>query len=235
MAESETLAGLKGARMLTGSPEAATGVITLVLADGHPVTLDGLEQLFRTDGFSVLARCTDGEEAVRAVRKHRPDVLVLDLRLARKDGLSVVRDLKRDDLPTRIVLLSGAPEEDQVSEAIRLGVRGVVLKEMPSHLLVQCIRKVHAGEQWVEKRSVGRLLEKLLRREVASRQLAMDLTSRELEIVRLVAAGLRNKEIAHRLFVKEGTVKIHLHNIYRKLSLGSRMALTLYAQKKGFI
>ena len=221
--------------MLTGAAHATSQPITLVLADGHPVTLDGLEQLFKGDGFTVLARCTDGEEAVRAVRKHHPDILVLDLRLSRKDGLSVVRELKRENLSTRIVLLSSAPEEDHVSEAIRLGVRGVVLKEMPSHLLVQCIRKVHAGEQWVEKRSVGRLLEKLLRREVASRQLALDLTSRELEIVRLVAAGLRNKEIALRLFVQEGTVKIHLHNIYRKLNLTSRMSLILYAQKKGFI
>jgi len=209
--------------------------IRLILADAHPVTLDGLEQLFRTEEFTVLARCTDGEETVRMVRAHRPDILVLDFRLARKDGLAVIRELKRDNLPTRVVLLSSALDEDQIGEAIRLGVRGVVLKEMPSSLLLQCIHKVHSGEPWVEKRSVGRLLEKLLRREIASRQLALDLTSRELEIVRLVSTGLRNKEIANRLFVREGTVKIHLHNIYRKLNLNSRMALTLYAQKRGFV
>jgi DNA-binding NarL/FixJ family response regulator len=215
-------------------PAPAAG-IELVLADSHPVMLDGLERLCRSEGFSVVARCTDGEEALRAVRKHRPAILLLDLNLARRDGLAVLRELRHDNLPTRVVLLSSEPEDEQISEAIRLGVRGVVLKEMPSHLLVQCIRKVHGGEQWFEKRSVGRLLEKLLRREVASRQLALDLTSRELEIVRLVSAGLRNREIAHRLFVKEGTVKIHLHNIYRKLNLNGRMALTLYAQKKKFI
>jgi len=209
--------------------------IRIVLADGHPVTLDGLEQLFRGEEFAVLARCTDGEDTVRTVRTHRPDILVLDFRLARKDGLAVIRELKRENLPTRIVLLSSALEEDQIGEAIRLGVRGVVLKEMPSALLLQCIRKVHGGEPWVEKRSVGRLLEKLLRREIASRQFALDLTGRELEIVRLVATGLRNKEIATRLFVREGTVKIHLHNIYRKLNVNSRMALTLYAQKRGFV
>ena len=215
--------------------EASTEVIRLVLAAGHPVTLDGLEQLFRAGGFSVLARCTDGDETLRVVRKHRPDILVLDLQLARKDGLSVIRDLMHDSLSTRIVILSAAPEGDQISEAIRLGARGVVLKEMPSHLLLQCVRRVHAGQHWVEQRSVGRLLEKLLRREAASRQLAFDLTSRELEIVRLVAVGLRNREIAQRLFVKEGTVKIHLHNVYRKLNVVSRMALTLHAQKKGLV
>jgi len=121
--------------------------IRIVLADGHPVTLDGLEQLFRGEEFAVLARCTDGEDTVRTVRTHRPDILVLDFRLARKDGLAVIRELKRENLPTRIVLLSSALEEDQIGEAIRLGVRGVVLKEMPSALLLQCIRKVHGGDR----------------------------------------------------------------------------------------
>ena len=114
-------------------------------------------------------------------------------------------------------------------------MRGVVLKEMPPHMLVQCVKKVHTGEQWVEKRSAGHLLDKLLRREVATRQLALDLTARELEILRLVASGLRNKAIADRLFVTEGTVKIHLHNMFRKLQVGNRVALTLLAHSKGFV
>jgi DNA-binding NarL/FixJ family response regulator len=210
--------------------------ISLVLADNHPIILDGLEQLFeRGQDFKVLARCGDGEEALRAVRKHRPDILVLDLRLPGKDGLAILREMKRDKLATHVVLLTAAVDEGQVLEAIRLGVRGVVLKEMAPHLLLQCIRKVHAGEQWLEKQSVGRLLEKLLQRETAARQLALDLTPREIEIVRLVARGLRNKGIAERLSVKEGTVKIHLHNIYEKLHVNGRLELTLYAQNKGFV
>jgi DNA-binding NarL/FixJ family response regulator len=210
--------------------------ISLVLADNHPIILDGLEQLFeRGQDFKVLARCGDGEEALRAVRKHRPDILVLDLRLPGKDGLAILREMKRDKLATHVVLLTAAVDEGQVLEAIRLGVRGVVLKEMAPHLLLQCIRKVHAGEQWLEKQSVGRLLEKLLQRETAARQLALDLTPREIEIVRLVARGLRNKGIAERLSVKEGTVKIHLHNIYEKLHVDGRLELTLYAQNKGFV
>jgi DNA-binding NarL/FixJ family response regulator len=106
---------------------------------------------------------------------------------------------------------------------------------MPSRLLVQCVRKVYAGELWIEKRSVGSLLEKLVKREIAQRLLSHDLTPRELETTRLVASGLRNKAIASCLSVTEGTVKIHLHNIYRKLNLDSRLNLILYAQKKGFV
>ena len=209
--------------------------ITVVLADTHPIILDGIARLFEDAGFSVVARCGAGQDCLAAVQSHKPDVLVFDLRLSGKDGLAVLREMKRFQLATQPVLFTSAPPESEILEAIRLGVRGVVLKEMPPHLLVNCVRKVYAGERWVEKRSAGRLLEKLLKREVAARQLAKDLTVRELDILRLVAMGLSNKAIAERIFVKEGTVKIHLHNIYKKLDVGNRLALTIFAQNKGFV
>jgi DNA-binding NarL/FixJ family response regulator len=210
--------------------------IGLVLADDHPIILDGLEQLFHLEqDFKVLARCTNGEEALRAVRKHRPDVLVLDIRMPGTGGLAVVREMKKEKLPTHIVLLTGALDEHEAMEAIRLGVRGVVLKEMAPKLLVQCIRKVHTGEQWVERRSFGRALETMMRREAGARQIAGVLTPREMEIVRLVASGLHNKEIAAKLAISEGTVKVHLHHIYEKLNVGGRLELTLYAQGKGLV
>ena len=111
----------------------------------------------------------------------------------------------------------------------------MVLKEMAPHLLVQCVRKVHAGEQWLEKRSVSLALETLLRREAASREVAKVVTARELEIVRMVASGLRNKEIAERLFISEGTIKMHLHNIYGKLGVDGRLQLARYAKEKGLV
>jgi DNA-binding NarL/FixJ family response regulator len=210
--------------------------ISLVLADDHPIILDGLEILFREErDFQVLARCVNGEEALQAVRQHRPDVLILDIRMPGKDGLVVLREMKKDRLPTRTVLLTVGLDEDDVLEALRLGVRGVVLKEMAPQMLVQCVRKVHAGEQWLEKRSVGRALEKMLLREAGEREVAGALTPRELEIVRMVAAGLRNKQIADTLNISEGTVKIHLHHIYEKLHLDGRLELALYAQDKGLV
>lgn len=102
-------------------------------------------------------------------------------------------------------------------------------------LLVQCVRKVHAGEQWLEKRSFGRVLDTLLQREAAHLEVARILTPREIEIVRMVASGQRNKEIADRLAISEGTVKTHLHNIYKKLGLSGRIVLHLYARRKGFV
>jgi len=210
--------------------------ITLVLADDHPLILDGMENLFRLErDFKVVARCLDGEEAITAVRKHKPDVLVLDIRMPGTDGLSVLRQMKKEKLSTRVVLLTGVLDEEELAEAVRLGVRGLVLKEMAPKLLVQCIRQVHAGELWLEKRSVSLALEKLLQREAGQREVAQLLTPREIEIVKQVVAGLRNIEIGKRLFISEGTVKMHLHNIYQKLGVDSRINLTRYAQGKGLV
>jgi len=210
--------------------------ITLVLSDDHPLILDGMENLFRLEkDFKVVARCLDGELAFKAVRKHKPDVLVLDIRMPGTDGLSLLRQMKKEKLSTRVVLLTGELDEEELAEAVRLGVRGLVLKEMAPKLLVQCIRQVHAGELWLEKRSVTNALEKLLQREAAQREVAQLLTPREIEIVKQVAAGLRNTEIGKRLFISEGTVKMHLHKIYRKLGVDSRINLTRYAQEKGLV
>lgn len=208
--------------------------IRLVLADDHPIILDGLEMLFRMEkDIQVAARCVNGEETLQAVRQHRPDILILDIRMPGRDGLTLLREMRQENLTTRVVLLTVSLDEEEALEALRLGVRGVVLKEMAPQMLVQCVRKVHAGEQWLERRSVGRALEKLLGREAGAREVAGVLTARETEIVRMVAAGLRNKEIADQLSISEGTVKIHLHHIYEKLRLNGRLELALYAQDRG--
>jgi DNA-binding NarL/FixJ family response regulator len=210
--------------------------IRLVLADDHPVVLDGLERVFEVEhDLEVVARCTNGEEALAAVRRHRPDVIVLDLRMPRMDGLAVLQALRDEKLPTKVVLLAAAVDKREVLEALRLGVRGIVLKELAPRLLVECVRKVNAGEQWIEKRSFTSALETLMRREAGTRDVAAVLTPREIEMVRMVASGLRNRDMAKRLHITEGTVKTHLHNIYDKLKVQSRVELTLYAQSKGLV
>jgi DNA-binding NarL/FixJ family response regulator len=161
--------------------------------------------------------------------------LILDILMPGKDGLAVLRELRQLEIPTRVILLTAAIDEDNLLEAMRLGVGGVVLKEMAVPLLIQCVRKVYAGDQWLERHSIGRAMEKMLRREAGTREVAKLLTSRELEIVRLAASGLRNKEIASKLAISEGTVKIHLHRSYEKLHVDSRIALLRYAQTKGLV
>jgi DNA-binding NarL/FixJ family response regulator len=211
-------------------------VIDLVLADDHPIVLSGLENMFRRErDFNVVASCVDGVEALRAIGRHRPSVAVLDLRMPRMHGLAVLSQMQKEGVATRTVLLAAVLDDDDLLEAVHLGVRGVVLKEMAPTLVVQCVREVHAGGQWLEKRSVTQALDKLVRRQAGVREMEKVLTPREFEIARAVAEGLRNKEIAERLGIAEGTVKIHLHVIYHKLNIDGRIALVLRMKEKGLL
>lgn len=207
--------------------------ITLVIADSHPIVLEGMEHLFGQEAdIRMLARCTKGLETLEAIRKHRPDVVVLDTQLPGKDGLTISREVQTGKHPTKIVLFTTELSEEQMLEAVHAGVRGIVLKEMKSQLLVQCIRKVHAGEHWLDRRSTSLAIEKMLRREAGAYEIASITTPREMHIIRLTAKGLQNKEIAEKLCISDGTVKVHLHNIYDKLHLESRQALQRYAREK---
>jgi DNA-binding NarL/FixJ family response regulator len=164
-----------------------------------------------------------------ALRANRADVLVLDLRLPRLDGLSLIRDMQAEGITVRVLVFTATPESADVVEAVRLGVRGVVPKSAESAVLVDIVRRVHAGERCVEPALLARA-------EEAPQDLprAADvLTTREIDMARMVAIGLRNRNIADQMGISEGTVKIHLHNIYRKLGMQSRVQLTLYARDQG--
>jgi DNA-binding NarL/FixJ family response regulator len=208
--------------------------IRLLLADDHPIVLHGLEQLFRLEeDFQVLGCCVRGEEVVSELVRLRPDILVLDMRMPGHNGLAVLRELKSRSHKTRVVILAATLSEAEMLEAIRLGVRGIVLKEMAPRLLVECIRKVYGGGQWIEKTVAGAALDRLARREGTQKELGGVLTPREVEIARSIGAGLSNKETADALFISEGTVKTHLHRIYEKLHIHGRLELGLYARDKG--
>lgn len=210
--------------------------VKLVVADPHPIFLMGMERLLKDEPFiSIAAFCSTATETLKAVRNDQPDLLILDLGFRDFNGLDVIRDLRRDKLPVKVIVLTAGLDDEQTIETMRLEVQGVLLKSMPSQLLPQCIHKVYAGGQWLEKQSLGHALAKMLRRESGARRLATILTERETEIMCLVAQGLSNREIGERVSVGEGTVKVHVHNIYSKLGINNRVDLTLYAQKKGLI
>lgn len=210
-------------------------IIRLVLADDHRIILEGLEQLFRREkDFDVLATATNGEDALAAVRKHHPDVLVLDIRMPKGDGLWVLKQIHTEKLPTRVVLLTATLDEDEVLDAMQSGVQGLVLKEAAAVNLVDTVRRVERGERVLEPTLVSRALDRLAQREEA-RKIVEVLSRRETEIVKMVAAGLRNKEIANKLSIGEGTVKTHLHTIYEKLGVHGRVELTMYALERGIL
>src|SRR3989449_3215104 len=221
--------GPSGSGTPSHSQLVAKGPIRLVIAEGHQIVRLGLERFLGSiEDFTVVATATDGPESLAAVRAHAPDVVVLDIRLSGKSGLEVARDILKAGLPTRIVLVTETIEERESLEAFRLGIHGVLLKEMAPRLLVHCIQKVHAGGRWVERESLRRAVENLLRAEALPRPASSPLTLAEGRVAGLLAQGTRNKEIAHRLGVSESTIKNHLHNIYVKLNLSSRSELALW-------
>ena len=210
--------------------------INLVLADDHPLVLSALQQLFADEeDINILACCANGEAALEAVNKHQPDILLLDLRMPKLDGLAVLRTLKQQKAPVKIVVLTAGVEEDEVLTAIQLGAQGVVLKESAPEILVNCIRKVFSGDKWLETESVIRALDKFVNQEESFLQLKKILTAREIDLIKLVANGYSNKKIADQCFISEGTVKVHLHNIFDKLGIKNRVELSLYAREKNLI
>ena len=205
----------------------------VVLTASYPMLLEGLQRKFESEpGFHVISCCTNGAQALGAVLAHQPDVLVLDLEIAGKTAFEVLQDIRARQLDTRVVLLADEVGEDELLEATRLGVKGIVLKAMSSDLLVLCVRKVHSGATWFERVSMGRAFARLLRHRNGEEQADGRLTRRQLEIMRLVVRGHSNKEIAGRLTIREGTVKAHLHRLYERLGVRGRVELVLYSQKQ---
>jgi len=207
--------------------------ITAVLAESTPLMLEGIDRLVAAaPGFKVLSRCTTAGEALRAVQRHHPDVLLLDFHI-RGGALPLLRQMAAEELGTRVVLLADSLGTDEVLEVTRLGVRGIFLKSMAGPMLLQCVRKVHGGATWIEKLSVGRALDTLFQQTKGDRRDALRLTRRELEILQMVAAGQPNREIAGKLGVREGTIKAHLHHVYEKLGVKGRLQLVLYVRDQG--
>jgi DNA-binding NarL/FixJ family response regulator len=206
---------------------------SVLIADDHPIVLDGLAALFAATGHPVVARCRSGTEVLEVVQQVEPDILVLDLNMPAPNGLEVARTLKQRRHPASIVLLTSELSDGEILEAMRVGIAGIVLKEGASQQLVACLEKVSSGRQWFDPEVSERAINAVM--QARSSRAADLLSARELEVVRLVARGLRNKEVARELTITEGTVKMYLHNIYDKLNLTSRVELANLARDQGLV
>ncbi len=205
--------------------------IRILVADDHAIFRDGLRKLLEVaDDVQIVGEASNGVECVKMLQKLKPDILLLDLRMPEKDGLGVLEEVNFDTLPTRVIVLTAAEDDRDVVRAMRLGARGVVLKQSASDLLLKSIRKVSDGEIWLDNRMTAEVIDAFKKSsESGQRREKPLLSDREKEIVQLVAQGFRNREIGEKLFISEQTVKNHLHNIFDKLGVSDRLELALYA------
>src|SRR5579872_1112650 len=209
-------------------PQVPPRPIAIVIADDHPIFCDALKQLLSL------------EPDFEVVEQLRPDILLLDLKMPGKHGLSVLEKMQSvENNVTKVIVLTGSEDKNEFVQAMKLGTSGIVLKQSPTDLLLKSIRKVHAGEIWLDSDTTAAVMRQFATAEAypsnssngRTRERA-PLSQREREIVVLVAQGFKNKEMAQKMFISEQTIKNHLHNIFDKLGVSDRLELALYAIHK---
>jgi DNA-binding NarL/FixJ family response regulator len=202
-----------------------------LIADDHAIFRDALRKLLDSDDeITIVGEAQNGAECIKKVCELKPDILLLDLRMPDKDGLAVLEEVNFDTLPTRVIVLTAAENDRDVVRAMRLGARGVVLKESAIELLVKSIHSVHAGEIWIDSRMTVDVMKAFSTSpESGGRSGRALISDREMEVLQLVAQGFHNKEIGTTLFISEQTVKNHVHNIFDKVGVSDRLELMLYA------
>ena len=210
-----------------------TETIRVLIADDHAVVREGLRGLISSEpGMLVVGEASDGVETVRQARASRPDVILVDLVMPRMSGIEAITEIKAQDPAARILVLTSFADDDKVFPAIKSGALGYLLKDSSPRELLQAIRDVYHGESSLHPTIARKLIHEL--RQPAELPLAPDpLTEREVEVLRLVAQGLSNDEIADRLFIAERTVRTHVSNILGKLHLANRTQAALYALREG--
>jgi DNA-binding NarL/FixJ family response regulator len=211
--------------------------IRVLVADDHVLFRRGLEMVLAAeDDIDIVGEAGDGAEAYARAVDLLPDVVLMDVRMPRRSGIEACSDIKEAVPSTRIVMLTISDEESDLFEAVRAGANGYLLKDVPGEEIAEGIRAVMGGQSLISPSMAGALLTEFAelskRSAEAVRVPVPRLTERELEVLRLVARGMANKDIATQLFISENTVKNHVRNILEKLQLHSRMEAVVYAVRE---
>jgi two-component system NarL family response regulator len=213
-------------RMQTGS-STTTARIRIVVADDHPIVREGVvASLKRQRHLKVIGEANDGAEVLEFIKQNRPDIALLDLRMPRMDGLEVLLALKELKLQTKAIVMTVFENEEDIQLSMKAGARAYLLKDCPQQILIDAIRQVHSGEVYLPPQVAQKLVDRMQKPQ---------LSPRELEVLKAVAAGKSNKEIGVQLFISEGTVKTHVESLLGKLGAATRTSAVKAAARRGLV
>jgi two-component system nitrate/nitrite response regulator NarL len=213
--------------------------IRIMLVDDHAVMRMGLRMLIESrKDFEIVAEAGNRPDALAAAERYEPDIILLDLDLGGVNGLELIAPLLSTTKKARIIILTGLRDGEIHQRAVRLGAQGLVLKDKADELLLMAIEKVNDGELWLSRAMIGSVFSQLVHagrfeRSDPDADKISTLTEREREVIDLVAEGLKNKQIADRLFISEVTVRHHLTSVFSKLDVDGRFALVIYSYRHG--
>jgi two-component system, NarL family, response regulator len=213
---------------MTSEPTSATNVISVLIADDHPVVREGLAAIFKTQkDIKVVGEAANGEEALELSNQHSPDVLLLDLRMPKKDGLQVITELAARRLPKpRIIVMTTYESEEDIRRALKAGAKGYLVKGATPKQIRESVRAVAAGESLLPTAIASKLAESMAHAE---------LSERERQVLEFIAQGRSNKEIGQILYIAENTVKTHVKSILTKLDAVGRTEAIAVGIKRGLI
>jgi two-component system, NarL family, response regulator len=213
---------------MKSSSESLTNPITVVIADDHPVVREGLVEVFKSQtDIKVVAEATNGEEALQMCKQHLPDVLLLDLRMPRKDGLQVMAELPaRAVSGPRVIVMTTYDNEDDIHRSVKAGAKGYLVKDTAPQQIRESVRRVAAGESILSSNIAAKLAKSIVRPQ---------LSKRERQVLNCLANGRSNKEIAQILYISEHTAKAHVRSIMTKLNADSRTEVIANAAKQGLL
>jgi DNA-binding NarL/FixJ family response regulator len=203
---------------------------SVVIADHHPVVLEGLTNILgAARGFKVVASCSDGTNCIQAIRSLAPDIAIIDISMPGLTGLEILAIANSENLSTRLVFFTASVEDRELVISAEAGAYGVILKDVAPEILVQSLRQVADGQRLLPLPSSDQTGPREQRNVANTENVLTVLTDRERQIMRLVSEGLSNKEIGRRLNIVDGTIKVHLHNIFQKLEISNRTVLAALA------
>jgi len=214
-------------------PNSATGQLRILIVDDQLMVRAGLRKLLEDAGIEVVAMAGNRAEAIALAAREQPDVILIELEVDGEDALRFVPDIREAATKARVLILTGLKKQEGHQRAVQAGAVGVVFKSQEPEVLIKAVRKVHAGEVWLDRTTMGDLFSVMTRKKSDGRDLdetrRESLTDRELQVIGLIAEGLKNKQIAQRLFISETTVTHHLSSIFSKLDVSDRLELVIYA------